>query len=670
MNNDKNKYKDTISKIQASDELKKRIVEKMNQENMKNVNRGGIFMKIRKTIIAVVTTLAILVGSGAVYAAMGGTIFGKPALEWLGIGFSEKYEEYVVPVENQSLKNDKLQLDLISTVSDDGFIVLNYNLKYTDEFVDEVKAKYMAKGWNLEDFANIDVLMPSAISFNDIKFEGQWHQINSSYDTVIIDGKEMVLRGRSEKDIQTIVNGKEYEIYVLYFLADYELEGKDEFTLTLKQPIIKLIDDKAILDSEYLELDGQFNIEVSKAKAIKNSSIIEGKNNEIKIGDFSDKLEKVIETPLQNIIKITNTISNRTLESACTLTDRDYIGEAQYKLFDVNDGRLVPIHQVWANIEYVHKDGTKTKAGPEEGTEIPELIDGDAIVYTTYIVFEKNNENTKLNLNVYSNNEYYDTVKLMGTHNINLNKKEVTTETKNEELKITATQFYRFEDLYNHVTGELMDIDEYEAQFFLDEYELMDEEFEDVVSEYEDDIEIFDHDKGEVFSENNTPLEDEVGAIDLYYNAMELYNDMTGSYFEMSDESDIILAKDGINEVEAHQVLNFDEVADKVFSKNGKKQYANSINTRVTMANGKVYLLDVGRGTDVTYAKTDLILKNKEENRIEYTAKASYANWPSLLTEGYQELTENLDEYTYAEEAFVLVKEKGNWLVEEFTLPN
>ena len=58
------------------------------------------------------------------------------------------------------------------------------------------------------------------------------------------------------------------------------------------------------------------------------------------------------------------------------------------------------------------------------------------------------------------------------------------------------------------------------------------------------------------------------------------------------------------------------------------------------------------------------------KNRIEYTAKASYANWPSLLTEGYQELTENLDEYTYAEEAFVLVKENGNWLVEEFTLPN
>ncbi|MBR6034355.1 MAG: DUF4179 domain-containing protein [Clostridia bacterium] len=650
-------YNETISKIQASEELKKKIIENMKQENIKELNKGGTFVKIRKTLIAISTALALLIGSGAVYAAFGGTIFGRPALEYLGITFSDEYEEYVVPVENQSVENDKVKLSLVSTVCDDGFIVLNFNLKNSDSYIASQKAKYINKGWTEEEFAEMDMMEPIAISFNDKKYDDidEWVGATSSYSTVIIDGKEFELRGRKEYDIQTVEAGKEYEIYVLYFLTDYELEGKDEFTLTLKNPIIKNLDEDFSIEEQYIELKGEFNIEVSKKKAMRNSDIVEAKNSEIKIGDFSDKLEKVVLTPLQNIIKITNTCSNRTAENAFSLANKDYIGEAEYKLFNSND-ELIPIHSLWINIEYVHKDGTRTKVGPEESMDAPDLTNGDSVVYTTYIIFEKTDKNDNLTLNVYTYNEYLNTVKLMGTHSINLNKKEIKSNALNKQLDITTEQFGRFEDLYNHVTGTLMEIEE--------------ENYEDY--EYEDD-DIVEIPADTVVVKNETELEKEIGTKELYNNANDLYNDLLGLLFEIGEDYEKIKTPSG-EELDVIEILNFDEVADKFLSKKGKEQFINSESSSIIFVNNKVYLVGAGRGSDVSYWQTELILDKATDDTREYTARSKYIEWYNLSDEELKNLCKNPenfeDQFTCKDEKFTIVKENGNWLVEDFTMPN
>ena len=64
-------------------------------------NKNNIKYYIKRVIIIIISILSTLIGSFGVYAATGGKIEGIPVLDWLGNKFSEQYEEYKQPVENQ-----------------------------------------------------------------------------------------------------------------------------------------------------------------------------------------------------------------------------------------------------------------------------------------------------------------------------------------------------------------------------------------------------------------------------------------------------------------------------------------------------------------------------------------------------------------------------------------
>ena len=49
---------------------------------------------IKQAIIVIISTITTLIGSFSVYAVSGGKIEGIPAMDWLGIKFSDKYVEY------------------------------------------------------------------------------------------------------------------------------------------------------------------------------------------------------------------------------------------------------------------------------------------------------------------------------------------------------------------------------------------------------------------------------------------------------------------------------------------------------------------------------------------------------------------------------------------------
>ena len=78
-----NKYKEAISKIEASEELKNSIIEKMEREQVKRSE--GIIMKIKNVITAIVSLLGLMACGGFVYAAVSGM------LDINGILFSDEY---------------------------------------------------------------------------------------------------------------------------------------------------------------------------------------------------------------------------------------------------------------------------------------------------------------------------------------------------------------------------------------------------------------------------------------------------------------------------------------------------------------------------------------------------------------------------------------------------
>ena len=122
-----NKYKETISKIEASEELKNTIIEKMEKEQAKR--RGGIIIKIKKVISTIISLLGIMACGGVIFAAVSGI------LNINGILFSDEYVNYQEKVENQYLEKDGTKIELVSTMCDEGFLVLQFEVELSDSML-------------------------------------------------------------------------------------------------------------------------------------------------------------------------------------------------------------------------------------------------------------------------------------------------------------------------------------------------------------------------------------------------------------------------------------------------------------------------------------------------------------------------------------------------------
>ena len=64
-----NKYYETISKIEVSQEFKKKLIANLEKESEVKYKKEGMLMKVKRTIIIIISTLAVLLGSGVAYAA-------------------------------------------------------------------------------------------------------------------------------------------------------------------------------------------------------------------------------------------------------------------------------------------------------------------------------------------------------------------------------------------------------------------------------------------------------------------------------------------------------------------------------------------------------------------------------------------------------------------------
>lgn len=158
------------------------------------------------------------------------------------------------------------------------------------------------------------------------------------------------------------------------------------------------------------------------------------------------------------------------------------------------------------------------------------------------------------------------------------------------------------------------------------------------------------NEQNETQNQNVKPLTQEEGyelISKLYDKASSIY---TERLFEYDSTLENIVDNEG-NSLSGYEILNYDEVVNSNFTKNGKEQYEK--NNTLAYYNGKVYGNMVGYATDITLVKTEFIKLEISSDKIACTAREIY----------YDE--ENMQS-RYQDESFVIKKENNSWKVESF----
>lgn len=440
--------KDSVQNdIEVPNKIHARV--KYSLRNKKSKRKTNLF---RKILTAMASLLTFLLGSISVYAVFGGTIAGKPVADFFGIKFSEKYDEYVVPIENQQIAYDETKIDLVSSMCDKGFTVLKfkvylsekdreylrldenvftedelqkklesnnksieesknnwarmrkYNSKYTDEYVNQ----------KIERFANIlnhDYENEKA-SVNTVFLALNIKNYDYTNRLVIIDDKEIYVSFST----QTVkkISDYEYDISQIYFLTDKELGDKVEFKMDFKDMALTNQTDMSkipYLDNEMgvasttpnnsrkIELDGTFSAILSKEKALEDSREIKVDDKTINYERLSAKINQVTVTPMQVIIELDvnlNNISMQTLSGYGRMSENS----VEYRGMNIYD-----------------KDGKKIDCGGREIKRVIQYSDGTIEEWApgdigTY----KDFKNAKLQLTEYvyfPTNDNLDNLKLV-----------------------------------------------------------------------------------------------------------------------------------------------------------------------------------------------------------------------------------------------------------------
>ena len=416
------------------EELKNNIaILNMERDYTSNVvSKGG---SIVKRVITIISTIAlILAGSITAYAAMGGEIAGKPVIEWLGIKFSDEYEDYKVDVIDQEIGAKETKIDLVGAVCDDGYTILEFDVKLSKEdkeylrvgekvvtdkdiedalerdrkttkpmlsqnypnydFSNPPKTEYYADG----EGPNYKFLMQSKDVINTIglKFNTKEGKDSMGGKRDVILNDEYIWLRQSNQTV-TKISDYEYKVYQLYFFTEQELSDETDFKLTFKDILISNqaeIEDHTsnmwILNTENnaksINVDGEININLSKKDALENCKIYYN-DQEVRYKKMTQRIESIKVTPLQVIVKLQLTKTGVSSISLERTSDPDHIGIENYKVYDNNENKLYA-HSFRTRQTITYKDGNKEEWGAYDIGTYNDFDDA-TIEITEYIVIEK-----------------------------------------------------------------------------------------------------------------------------------------------------------------------------------------------------------------------------------------------------------------------------------------
>ena len=392
------KYKKAISEIKADDSLNEKILLGIKQSKNSN-KKEGVINTIKKVLISIGTLASLAACGGLVYA---GIKSNKPTLENYGISFSDKYDEYEYKFENQSVEANGTIIKLESAVCNEGYTVLKFDVTLSDE---------------IKEYADETVGL-IYLSYNDILDESNCPRLSGSNYNLIINDKEQWLRGKYGNDIRENIFNKNYTVYELYFIPDSFLDEKNTFTISLENFYLNV-------GEKIYSIPGKMKFELSKEEAVKASTEILGNNDYIKYRTLEQKVEKVIETPLQNLIKLQESVSDITFD----LTNKNYPGDNIYTIYDQDGNELISTY-LDTDLKYFHKDGSIEEGSTDDFKD--DYSDVEKMITEKYLVTEKNDNIKNLLIKVYSKNEYYGTKVQIGEYKVDLVNKTISTSNSKE----------------------------------------------------------------------------------------------------------------------------------------------------------------------------------------------------------------------------------------------
>lgn len=118
-----------------------------------------------------------------------------------------------------------------------------------------------------------------------------------------------------------------------------------------------------------------------------------------------------------------------------------------------------------------------------------------------------------------------------------------------------------------------------------------------------------------------------------------------------------------VNEDGYYQITNINNIKE-VFTANAFSKFCTELG--IVEKNGLYYNAYADRGSDISYLENELKVDNISENKITFTSIEKYC----VNEEDYGLEAEQVQNITTEEYTFTIVKEDGNWKVDEFTLPN
>ena len=193
--------------------------------------------------------------------------------------------------------------------------------------------------------------------------------------------------------------------------------------------------------------------ELSKEEAVKASTEILGNNDYIKYRTLEQKVEKVIETPLQNLIKLQESVSDITFD----LTNKNYPGDTIYTIYDQDGNELISSY-LDTDLKYFHKDGSIEEGSTDDLKD--DYSDVEKMITEKYLVTEKNDNIKNLLIKVYSKNEYYGTKVQIGEYKVDLVNKTISTSNSKEYVYREIASNYQQEIIKDTNRNTSSDFDE------------------------------------------------------------------------------------------------------------------------------------------------------------------------------------------------------------------
>jgi len=141
-----------------------------------------------------------------------------------------------------------------------------------------------------------------------------------------------------------------------------------------------------------IELNGEFNVEVSKNKAVENTKVINPNSGKSTYKHMTKEIEEIRITPLQIIAKITTHIDNVSLQSLSSIMNKNHIGTTDFNVYD-NLGNKLGAHHFEVKRTITYANGKVEEWSPGDIGTFKSFYNAQMDLVEYLIIEKKDNVN-------------------------------------------------------------------------------------------------------------------------------------------------------------------------------------------------------------------------------------------------------------------------------------